>query len=76
MRNLGMSSAAKTGTAQYTDRGINLINNAYIAFAPYESPKVAVSCINGAAYRDTGSSLPNICRTLTPDLIRIYMNHK
>ena len=76
MKTRSYSAAAKTGTAQYIENGIPLMNNAYIAFAPFDNPKVATSCINSAAYKDTGSSLQNICRVLTPDVIDIYMYHK
>lgn len=76
MRRLGFSSAAKTGTAQYTENGIKLMNNAYIAFAPYDNPQVVTSCVNGAAYRDTGKGMPNLCRNLTSEILSIYMNHK
>lgn len=76
MRRLGFSSAAKTGTAQYTENGIKLMNNAYISFAPYDNPQVVMSCVNGAAFRDTGKGMPNLCRNLTSEILSIYMNHK
>ncbi len=67
------TSAGKTGTAEYTDNGgKNMINNAFILFAPFEKPKIATSCIHSGAYY--GNDYPNICKDITPKVVDIYMN--
>ncbi|AMC93359.1 hypothetical protein AOC36_05020 [Erysipelothrix larvae] len=70
------TSAAKTGTSQlYNSEGIAIRNNAFIAFAPYDNPKIATSCVNAGAYRDT-YDLTNICSRLTPEILDYFMaNH-
>lgn len=75
IRNLPYSAAAKTGTAQYVENGVKLVNNAYIAFAPFKNPQVATSCILNGSYREAANA-GNECRNITPDVIEIYMKHK
>ena len=70
------TSAGKTGTSQLQNsEGIAIRNNAFIAFAPFDNPEIATSCINAGAYRDE-YELVNICSRLTPEIIDYYMNSK
>lgn len=69
---LGFPVAAKTGTAQDSN---GLRNSTFVAFAPFDSPKVAVSCVAPNAYPDrgTGYALLNVCGPLTTKVIDYYM---
>ncbi len=56
-------AAGKTGTAQVTYEGTNDVwaNRAFIGYAPYDNPEVAIACI-AEAQPDSGSST---CQTLS-----------
>lgn len=71
---LPYSSGAKTGTAQYTENGIKMLNNAFVGFAPFENPEVAVSCINSGAFRQENNNNVNLCSILSSVVIDLYMN--
>ena len=67
------TSAGKTGTAEYTDHGgKDMINNAFVFFAPFENPEIAISCIHSGAYYD--GFYENACKVLTPKVADYYMN--
>lgn len=66
------TSAGKTGTAEYTDHNKDMINNAFVFYAPFEKPKMATSCIHSGAYYD--GFYENICKVITPKVADIYMN--
>ncbi|WP_323611193.1 penicillin-binding protein 2 [Erysipelothrix enhydrae] len=72
------SAAAKTGTAQAYDPEIgSYINNTYVAFAPYEQPKIAVACIAPLAYtEDLSNPVTNICTSTGDRIVDAYMNLK
>lgn len=70
------TSAAKTGTAQTYNSEFqqNVVNSTFIAFAPFETPKVSVACIAPDAYRDGLTGIANICRDVSAEVMDYYMN--
>ncbi|NLW15006.1 MAG: penicillin-binding protein 2 [Erysipelothrix sp.] len=73
-RNKPYTSAGKTGTAEYSAYGNNMINNSFVFFAPFEDPIFATSCIHSGAYY--GRFYENVCKRLTPKFADIYMNSR
>ncbi len=73
-QNRGYTSAAKTGTAEYTGAdGTAMRNNAFVLYAPYENPEIAISCIHSGAY-EAKYNYTNVCRLVTQDIADLYMN--
>ena len=75
LKNVGVSVAAKTGTAQatITDASGNLIsspNSNLVAYAPYEDPTFALSCAVPNAWNDV--SQLNICQQIAGEIISYY----
>jgi len=72
--NLGVSVAAKTGTAQnlYNDNGkfVESPNSNLIAYAPYENPQIAVACSVPNAWNDKSQS--NICQEIAGKVLASY----
>ncbi|HEY4537350.1 MAG TPA: penicillin-binding transpeptidase domain-containing protein, partial [Erysipelothrix sp.] len=71
------TSAAKTGTAQDFLAGYEGIvrHNTFIAYAPFEKPEVAVSCIAPYTYLESGGyALTNLCSVASAEVIDYYMN--
>lgn len=72
------TSGAKTGTAQdfmaeYED---TVRHNTFVAFAPFEEPEIAVSCIAPYTYIENGPAMTNLCTSATEKVIDEYMNNK
>lgn len=69
------TSAAKTGTAEYTDyaSGTEMRNNAFVMYAPFEKPEIAISCIHSGAY-EAKYNYSNQCRDISIEIADIYMN--
>lgn len=67
------TSAAKTGTAEYTLGSTPMRNNAFVFYAPYEAPEIAISCIHSGAY-EAKYNYTNVCRLATQDIADMYMN--
>lgn len=67
------TSAAKTGTAQYYDGGVEYRNNSFVFYAPVEEPEMTASCIHSGAYR-ADHNYSNLCRTVTLEIADVYMN--
>ena len=68
--------AAKTGTAEAKayDEELGYVNsphNSVIAFAPYDDPKMTISCIAPNAWNGDKSQ-PNICLEISNKLIKAY----
>ncbi len=84
--NAPFNPAGKSGTAQmyHTDyskseKGETLYarNSTYIAYAPFESPEIAVSCIAPAAMLDSeGQGVSNMCGNATADVMEHYFKDK
>lgn len=77
------TAAAKTGTAEDVlwnaeDRSSKpVLHNSFVAFAPFEEPEIAVSCIAPYAYYNTDNRvLTHLCNTATDKVINMYMNSK
>jgi penicillin-binding protein 2 len=67
-RDLGVSVAAKTGTAQL---GEDLANNAiFICYAPYENPEIAVSVV--VEKGGSGNAITSIAK----DVLKYYFETK
>lgn len=75
------TTGAKTGTAQdylyeYRDRG-SILHNSFVAFAPYDKPEIAVSCVAPYTYFEEGGyALTNLCMGATEKVMNSYMNSK
>ena len=48
-------------------------NNAFVFYAPYEAPEIAISCIHSGAY-EAKYNYTNVCRLATQDIADMYMN--
>lgn len=67
------TSAAKTGTAEYSLGSTAMRNNAFVFYAPFEEPEIAISCIHSGAY-EAKYNYTNVCRLVTQDIADMYMN--
>lgn len=76
--NASVPVAAKTGTAQVYDakHKVDVVNSNLIAFAPYENPEISVVCLAPSAYVEGSTTIPNVCRDLTAEVIEYYMQNR
>ena len=75
--NENYAMAAKSGTAQAYKDGSYVRNSTYLAYAPFEAPKVSISCIAPAAMLDSkGSGVSNVCGTTSTKIMTYYMNRE
>lgn len=71
------SMAGKSGTAQDWNNGQYVRNSTYIVYAPYESPKVSISCIAPSAMLDSkGSGVRNVCGVTATKVMTYYMTRE
>lgn len=74
---LSTTAGAKTGTAQDHYDGTQLKNNTFIAFAPFDNPEVAISCVMPHAYTDNVSTaLNNLCGVASSRVLQAYFSSK
>lgn len=74
---LPTTAGGKTGTAQDHFNSLELKNNTFIAFAPFENPEVAVSCLMPHAYLDNSSqALNNLCGVASSRVLQAYFANK
>ncbi|NLL74640.1 MAG: hypothetical protein GX233_02575, partial [Erysipelothrix sp.] len=75
--NLSQTAGAKTGTAQDHSDNVQLKNNTFIAFAPFENPEVSVSCVMPHAYLDnTPTAMNNLCGVASSRVLQAYFDLK
>lgn len=88
LNDASIPAAAKTGTAQdfprdpYTDtlilddegQLIEVTTNTIVAYAPYDNPEIAISCI--APFYSDGSSQANGCSQLVKDAVNYYGDNR
>lgn len=70
------TSAAKTGTAQdfHADYKGIVRHNTFVAYAPFENPEIAVSCVAPYTYLESGGyPLQNLCTVVTAEVLDYYM---
>ncbi|CAM3572617.1 penicillin-binding protein 2 [Erysipelothrix urinaevulpis] len=73
------TSGAKTGTAQDYLAEYNGVvrHNTFVAFAPFDNPEIAVSCIAPYTYLESGGgALTNLCSVATKKVMDNYMNSR
>ena len=69
--------AAKSGTAEsyfYNEKGelVPSPNNAFIGYAPYDNPKVAIACVAPHSWNDTSQF--NVCQKVIADSLQSYFD--
>lgn len=69
-----VTAAGKTGTAQVTGpNGIPHSNHNFIAFAPFEEPQIAISCVQPFAFIDSGGvGFTNQCGVIANKMVNYY----
>ncbi len=76
LRNAIVPAAAKTGTAEdfVFDNGklVNTATSTLVAYAPYDNPKIAISCITPNETRRRGTY--SGCMYATEDIINLYFS--
>ena len=76
LKKADFTSGAKTGTAQdyLAEYNGSVLHNSFVAFAPFENPEIAVSCIAPYTYLEEGGpALTNLCSEATDEIMNNYM---
>lgn len=70
--------AGKSGTAQdWNKDGDYVRNSTYVVYAPYEKPRVSISCIAPSAMLDSkGAGVRNVCGVTSTKVMTYYMTRE
>ncbi|MFB5662059.1 penicillin-binding transpeptidase domain-containing protein [Alteribacillus sp. HJP-4] len=73
-QNTDYTASGKTGTAEITRNGVEGNNQAFVGFAPYDDPEVAISVIVPGVYKDSDGGRQGIANTIARRSLDAYFD--